>query len=512
MQEWIEGARRGDQTAWERIVRHFSGMAFSVAYGKLGDWGQAEDAVQEAFAEAFANLSKLKEADAFPGWFKTIIEHQCHRLLRRKRHSVIPMEETMVWDVEGTDVESIVEKKEWHDRLHQSVEGLSSNLKLAVQLFYFHGYSIAEISSYLKVSPSVLKKRLFDARNKLRTSLLVTDFVSMFNDLYEGGVSMLHIVNGDVVGDKLRKGNVQGDILVWREVYTVGPVFTEMDELHQKHPRVEYLESNLGIPANDYVANCQAQEQMLRKFHKYDEVVLWFEHDLYDQLMLSYLLHWFSKRELGRTKLNLLCIGDYPGIELFRGLGQLTTKQLDALSGTWKRIKQRELDTGRSIWEAYASPDIERHVAMLHEDTSALPFARAALELHLSRLPSIANGLGIVEQTTLELLQQGVDTPQKLFQEVGNRLSTLGMGDLEYWYRLRSMSERPNAILEIGSASPFEQAKVSLTEIGEAVASGVKDWVTVKGRDERYGGLQLNGALAWRWDEKNKRLVYLNRH
>lgn len=116
---------------------------------------------------------------------------------------------------------------------------------------------------------------------------------------------------------------------------------------------------------------------------------------------------------------------------------------------------------------------------------------------------------GIVEQTTVELIQQGVDTPQKLFQEVGNRLSTLGMGDLEYWYRLRSMSERPNAILEIGSTSPFEQAKVSLTELGVAVASGVKDWLTLKGRDERYGGLLLNGALAWRWDDKNKRLVYV---
>jgi len=41
----------------------------------------------------------------------------------------------------------------------------------------------------------------------------------MINDLYEGGVSMLHIVNGDIVGDKLRKGNIRGDILVWREVY-----------------------------------------------------------------------------------------------------------------------------------------------------------------------------------------------------------------------------------------------------------------------------------------------------
>ncbi|MDF2725089.1 MAG: polymerase, sigma-24 subunit, ecf subfamily, partial [Paenibacillus sp.] len=296
MRQWIEGARLGDPIAWERIVQHFRGMAFSVAYGKLGDRGHAEDTVQEAFAEAFANLAKLQEADAFPGWFKIIIERQCHRLLRRKKLTTTPMDEAIAVDDGALSVESIAEQKEWQARLHQSVEGLSSPLKLAVQLFYFQGYSIQEISSYLNVSPSVLKKRLFDARNKLRTSLLVTDFVSMFNDLYEGGATMLHIVNGDTVGDKLRKGNIRGDVLVWREVYPVGPVFANRSEPHQRSARAEYLQKAMGIPAEVYEATCKSQEQILHNFHKYDEVVLWFEHDLFDQLMLSYLLHWFSQR------------------------------------------------------------------------------------------------------------------------------------------------------------------------------------------------------------------------
>lgn len=512
MRKWIEGARLGDQMAWERIVQHFSGMAFSVAYGKLGDWGHAEDAVQEAFAEAFANLTKLQEVDAFPGWFKTIVERQCQRILRRKIHSVMPMDETTVLDAEELKVEFIIERKEWQERIHHSIEGLSDNLKLVVQLFYFHGYSIKEISSYLKVSPSALKKRLFDARNKLRTSLLVTDFVSMFNDLYEGGVSMLHIVNGDIVGDKLRKGNVRGDILVWREVYPVGPVFLETGELHQRSPRVEYLERTLGIPADDYVTNCKSQEQILRNFHKYDEIVLWFEHDLFDQLMLSYLLHWFSNQALGHTKLNLLCIGDYPGIDLFRGLGQLTSKQLGTLSGTWQRVGQKELDTGSIIWEAYTSPNIESHVEILEKDTSALPFAHAALELHLSRLPSPINGLGIVEQTILELIRHGVDTPRKLLKEIGNRLSVLGMGDLELWYRLRNMSEQPHALIKIPgkkTTPSFENCNLALTEIGEEVVSGLKDWIKVKGIDEWYGGLGLNGDLVWRWDSQRKQLIYM---
>lgn len=332
---------------------------------------------------------------------------------------------------------------------------------------------------------------------------------------------MLHIVNGDIVGEKLRKGNISGDILVWREVYPVGPVFVNSSEPHHRLTRADYLERTMGIPADDYVTNCKSQEQILQNFHQYDEVVLWFEHDWFDQLMLSYLLHWFSNRTLGHTKLNLLCIGDYPGIDLFRGLGQLSTKQLETLTGTWQRIRQKELETGRKIWEAYASPNIEEHVGILHEDTSALPFAHAALELHLSRLPSTMNGLGIVEQTILGLIQHGVDTPRELFNEIGNRLSVLGMGDLEFWYRLKSMSEQPNALLEIQephtfpdyltqTTPSFENGVVALTEIGMDVAAGVKDWVKVKGMKEWYGGLQLNGDLTWRWNPESRQLVYID--
>ena len=72
----------------------------------------------------------------------------------------------------------------------------------------------------------------------------------------------------------------------------------------------------------------------LEAFADYDEVVLWFEHDLFDQLLLIRHLDWFSRRDLGRTKLSLICIGEFPGFEPFHGLGQLDADQLTSLLGT----------------------------------------------------------------------------------------------------------------------------------------------------------------------------------
>lgn len=96
----------------------------------------------------------------------------------------------------------------------------------------------------------------------------------------------------------------------------------------------------------------------------------------------------------------------------------------------------------------------------------------------------------------------------------------LGMGDLEFWYRLRRMSEHPDALLEIqgpcafpvygtGAAPLLDQCVVALTEAGRDAWAGVQDWVKMKGMDEWYGGLRLHGDLAWRWDSGRKQLVYI---
>lgn len=291
---------------------------------------------------------------------------------------------------------------------------------------------------------------------------------------------MLHIVNGDFVGDKLKQGIVQGDVLVWREIYTAGPIFMDPAAQEKRQLRAEVLQATLGIPAEEYMKGCEEQERMLSGFHKYDEVVLWFEHDLFDQSMLAYLLHWFSNRKLGSTKLSLLCIGEFPGIELFHGLGQLTAEQLQTLSGTWQNIGTEELQLGSRLWQAYASPD-PRQLAQLLEESkpelskSAFSFAYDAFKLHLSRLPSVYNGLGIVEQTTLEAAAGGADTPLKLFRQVTDALHQLGMGDVEYWKVLRTLTagEHPLLIIE-GTAEitdyrevpEFLKRTVILSELG----------------------------------------------
>ncbi|MBE7679983.1 sigma-70 family RNA polymerase sigma factor [Paenibacillus sp. P13VS] len=518
MNEWIERAIRGESEAYEQLMKQFRGMALAVAYNKLEDAFWAEDMVQEAFTEAFANLSKLETAEAFPGWFKVIVERQCYRWLRRKQHSTSPEQEleySINSSEEGDNPEQLVLQKERYRILRNSISSLPLSMQHVVDMFYFQGYSLKEISDFLSVSVPALKKRLFDARAKLRRTLPVADVITVFNELYEGGKGMLHITNGDHAADRLRQSGIEGEVMVWRELYTSGPVVQDMWNEVERSKRAAYLEQQLGIPQKEYLQIAEL-ERKLHAFHQYKEIVLWFEYDLYDQAMLSYLLYIFNGQSLGDTKLNLLCIDAYPEIENFRGLGQLTPGQIGRLSGTWHVMGTEELHAGSQFWQAYTSSDIQDHMDYLKQNSTVLPFAHAAFEAHLTRLPSQSNGLGAIEQATLEAVSQGVDQPYPLFKHVSERLHVLGMGDLEYWAHLRRMTKEAHALLQISGAEKFpdftqhdehfRNAVLSMTELGIQVLAEEADYAELRKDEMWIGGLwnAQGEEPQWRWDTASR--------
>jgi DNA-directed RNA polymerase specialized sigma24 family protein len=79
----VHRAQAGDAEAFQVIVERFQDMAYGYAYAILGDFPLAEDAAQEAFIETYRALPELREAAAFPAWFKRIVFKHCDRRTRR---------------------------------------------------------------------------------------------------------------------------------------------------------------------------------------------------------------------------------------------------------------------------------------------------------------------------------------------------------------------------------------------------------------------------------------------
>src|SRR5206468_3010097 len=129
-----------------------------------------------------------------------------------------------------------------------------------------------------------------------------------------------------------------------------------------------------GIPIELFQANTSAQEERLEALNEQEEVVLWFEHDLYDQTMLVYLLDRFISRRRKYARLHLLCIDSFMGVHPFKGLGQLSPRQTESLLGEWGEITDDQLQLGSRAWRAYASDDPLELQLLLRHDLSGLPY------------------------------------------------------------------------------------------------------------------------------------------
>ena len=86
MDEWttlVKKAQKGDRNAFDGLVKRFQDYAVGVAYTRSGDFGEAEDAAQEGFLEAYRRLHTLTEPFAFPTWLRLIVLKFCDRKTRR---------------------------------------------------------------------------------------------------------------------------------------------------------------------------------------------------------------------------------------------------------------------------------------------------------------------------------------------------------------------------------------------------------------------------------------------
>ncbi|MDQ5844566.1 MAG: RNA polymerase subunit sigma-24 [Acidobacteriota bacterium] len=327
---------------------------------------------------------------------------------------------------------------------------------------------------------------------------------------------MLHIHNGDASANTAKQSSLPGEHFAWREALIDGPTPAGLEVDEWRTLRASHLSDSYGVDRDQCEQDLRYQEEKLASFGEHDEVVLWFEHDLFCQVHLIYLLQYFAQQDLGKTRLSLVCINEFPGRENFRGLGELTAEQLASLFPARQQVTHEQLDLGTAAWKAYSSSDPGEIQTLLDLDTAALPFLNATLKAHLRRFPSTKNGLGAIENRGLQLVRSGLNRFEDLFRGFGEAEPIYGLGDCQFWQALRRMREARQPLLSTsnGHRNELESGVVTTTEfestdLGEAVLRGDADFVALNGIDLWLGGVHLNDERnLWRWDEGQQKLVF----
>ena len=130
---------------------------------------------------------------------------------------------------------------------------------------------------------------------------------------------------------------------------------------------------------------------MLAHAKEHDEVVLWFEQDLFCATNL-----WFVLDRLEAARVSLV----FPPLSAGAGLGALTPDTFEPLFERRRALTAADIADARALWRAYAAPE----PLSLTRLQPTLPFAPAAVGLHCARFPSVVDGLDDVEHATLGAL------------------------------------------------------------------------------------------------------------
>jgi RNA polymerase sigma-70 factor (ECF subfamily) len=172
--------QRGDQDAFESLVRTHGGRLLSVARRFLGSNEDAEDAVQETFIKAFKSIHTFEERAQLHTWLHRIVVNTSLMKLRERRRkpqeSIDDLLPTFVADGHQTTEshewsDALVERKETAAIVRQAIAALPEQHRTVLILRDIEERDTAETAAILGTTTTVVKVRLHRARQALRTLL-----------------------------------------------------------------------------------------------------------------------------------------------------------------------------------------------------------------------------------------------------------------------------------------------------------------------------------------------------
>ncbi|WP_018266592.1 DUF1835 domain-containing protein [Methylosinus sp. LW4] len=316
----------------------------------------------------------------------------------------------------------------------------------------------------------------------------------------------LHLRCGRDIKASLRDAGFIGDFLEYSDPLCQGPVLDRADWLDA---RAAFLAESYGAGVGRSKAQiaeelADGEAGLQSAASRYERIVLWLEHDPYDQLILARCLAQFA--ETPPPRLELISLERYPGAMRFIGLGQLPPEALRLLWEERAPIAEAGLRAGHDAWRMLRAPDPSPLAGFARAAAPALPQLARAIRRYCQEFPWSDDGLGLTQRLILELL---AERPHK----VGEAFSRLLMEREPLpWLTdlmIHSIVDDMKRIVEpifVGSFESEDRSwpheRLTITPLGRAVLARETDWMSLRPPSRWLGGVSISDAApCWRWNE-----------
>lgn len=165
--ELIARCKKGDIKSYELLYNRYSRAMYHTCLRIVIYPADAEDILQDAFMEAFTNLNKLKNTDAFAGWLKRIAINKSLNHLKRNQKGWLELEDA---DLNNFADEEIIDEPEFQQNI-ELITGLLNELpgkyRTVINLHVFEHMGFEEIAVIMEVPSSTVRSQYLRGKQKI---------------------------------------------------------------------------------------------------------------------------------------------------------------------------------------------------------------------------------------------------------------------------------------------------------------------------------------------------------
>jgi len=240
-----------------------------------------------------------------------------------------------------------------------------------------------------------------------------------------------HILNGDSLAEQLRETGVEGEFIVCRECLIEGPVlFDDLEDFWSG--RAEFISATHQGGREDYFEIVVSEMEKIMALPDGAEVCLWFEHDLFCQANM-----WFVMSLLEQQELEIYRI--FPVInkeeDTWKGFGISDHFMLEQAFREKIKMTPVDIALGKALWQAYSTNDLAQLAILSQTPSEAFKYLPEVCQAHIDRFP-MDGALGRPHQTIKQLLEKSNGDFNALMSDFFVREGIYGFGDVQIKHML----------------------------------------------------------------------------
>lgn len=294
----------------------------------------------------------------------------------------------------------------------------------------------------------------------------------------------LHIINGDDLAEHIHELKIEGEIVVWREMLCEGPTASDLGSKEFIELRTDFLKEKYQIPAEEYEDQFLKELKKLTFYDSYEEVVLWFEFDLFSHINMLAAISHLMENNL-KVPVYLVCSKKLKGEKEQNVLSQLPLKSLQNHYDNRIALKQEDLEMASLLWQLYNESNPQKLKKLIKEKTN-FEYLSSCLRAHIERFPNTKTGLNSLELNILKIIATNKVTSMN--QLLGYSLEYQGY----YGYGDRQMQrvlDKLQIFYKLG------EDKIELTSEGKEAYEGTRNFYRILKNEEYLGGAKIYDFL-----------------